>query len=189
MRVVHLTKRFGTNTVLEDVTMDFPAGSVTCIMGPSGRGKTTLLRCIAGLETAEGGRVEDVPGPVAMVFQEDRLCDGLNAEGNVRLVTGGAMTSEEIRAHLTELGLDTCLTQPVSELSGGQRRRVAIARAVCAGPGLLLLLDEPFKGLDGEARRDAASYIRRHAPEATVLCVTHDREDAAALGAESVVKL
>ncbi len=89
MRVVHLTKRFGTNTVLEDVTMDFPAGSVTCVMGPSGRGKTTLLRCIAGLETPEAGRVEDVPGPVAMVFQEDRLCDGLNAEGNVRLVTGG----------------------------------------------------------------------------------------------------
>ena len=65
---------------------------------------------------------------------------------------------------------------------------MAIARAVCAGPGLLLL-DEPFKGLDGEARRDAASYIRRHAPEATVLCVTHDREDAAALEAESVVEM
>ena len=188
MRVVHLTKRFGGHTVLEDVTMEFPAGSVTCVMGASGRGKTTLLRCIAGLETAEGGRVEDVPGPGAMVFQEDRLCDGLNAEGNVRLVTGGAMSPEEIRAHLTELGLGGCLAQPAAELSGGQRRRVAIARAVCAGPGLLLL-DEPFKGLDGEARRDAASYIRRHAPEATVLCVTHDREDAAALEAESVVEL
>ena len=124
-----------------------------------------------------------------MVFQEDRLCDGLTAEGNVRLVTGGAMTSEEIRAHLTELGLGGCLAQPVSELSGGQRRRVAIARAVCAGPKLLLLLDEPFKGLDGEARRDAASYIRRHAPNALILCVTHDRGDAAALRADRVVEL
>ena len=188
MNVVHLTKRFGANTVLEDVTMDFPAGSVTCIMGSSGRGKTTLLRCIAGLETPEDGRVEDVPSPMAMVFQEDRLCDGLNAEGNVRLVTGGAMTSEEIRAHLTELGLGGCLAQPVSELSGGQRRRVAIARAVCAGPKLLLL-DEPFKGLDGDARRAAAEYIRRHAPNALVLCVTHDRGDAAALRAGRVVEL
>ena len=188
MRAEHLYKRFGDKPVLEDVSLTVPEEAVVCLMAPSGWGKTTLLRCIAGLETAEGGRVEDVPGPVAMVFQEDRLCDGLNAEGNVRLVTGGAMTSEEIRAHLTELGLDGCLAQPAAELSGGQRRRVAIARAVCAGPGLLLL-DEPFKGLDGEARRDAASYIRRHAPEATVLCVTHDREDAAALGAESVVEM
>ena len=183
MRVVHLTKRFGTNTVLEDVTMDFPAGSVTCIMGSSGRGKTTLLRCIAGLETPEAGRVEDVPSPVAMVFQEDRLCDGLTAEGNVRLVTGGAMTSEEIRAHLTELGLGGQLHQPVEELSGGQRRRVAIARAVCFGGGLLLL-DEPFKGLDAETRQQAAAYILRHRNGAAVVCVTHDREDAAALGAE-----
>ena len=183
MRVVHLTKRFGGHTVLEDVTMEFPAGSVTCIMGASGRGKTTLLRCIAGLETAEGGRVEDVPGPVAMVFQEDRLCDGLNAEGNVRLVTGGAMTLEEIRAHLTELGLGGCLAQPAAELSGGQRRRVAIARAVCFGGGLLLL-DEPFKGLDAETRQQTAAYILRYRNGAAVVCVTHDREDAAALGAE-----
>ena len=185
MRVVHLTKRFGGYTVLEDVTMDFPAGCVTCVMGASGRGKTTLLRCIAGVETAEGGRVEDVPGPVAMVFQEDRLCDGLNAEGNVRLVTGGAMTLEEIRAHLTELGLGGCLAQPAAELSGGQRRRVAIARAVCFGGGLLLL-DEPFKGLDAETRQQAAAYILRHRNGAAVVCVTHDREDAAALGAEII---
>ena len=188
MNVVHLTKRFGANTVLEDVTLSFPAGSVTCISGPSGRGKTTLLRCIAGLETAESGRVEDAPSPMAMVFQEDRLCDGLTAVDNVRLVTGGAMTSEEIRAQLTELGLGGCLTRPVSELSGGQRRRVAIARAVCAGPKLLLL-DEPFKGLDGDARREAAAYIRRHVPNALVLCVTHERGDAAALRADRVVEL
>ena len=136
MRVVHLTKRFGGHTVLEDVTMEFPAGCVTCVMGASGRGKTTLLRCIAGLETAEGGRVEDVPGPVAMVFQEDRLCDGLNAEGNVRLVTGGAMPPEEIRAHLTGLGLGGGLAPPAAARQrGGRRAGAAAAGRAVQGPG------------------------------------------------------
>ena len=77
------------------------------------------------------------------------------------------------------------LHQPVEELSGGQRRRVAIARAVCFGGGLLLL-DEPFKGLDAETRQQAAAYILRHRNGAAVVCATHDREDAAALGAEIV---
>ena len=93
------------------------------------------------------------------------------------------MDSATIEAHLTELGLGGQLHQPVEELSGGQRRRVAIARAVCFGGGLLLL-DEPFKGLDAETRQQAAAYILRHRNGAAVVCVTHDREDAAALGAE-----
>ena len=185
MRVVHLTKRFGTNTVLEDVTMDFPAGSVACIMGPSGRGKTTLLRCIAGLEKPDSGTVRDVPERIGYVFQEDRLCGHMSAVENVRLATGRRVDPATIEAHLTELGLGDQLRQPAEELSGGQRRRVAIARAVCFGGGLLLL-DEPFKGLDAETRRQAAAYILRHRNGAAVVCVTHDREDAAALGAEIV---
>ena len=185
MRAEHLYKRFGDKPVLENVSLTVPAGAVLCLMAPSGWGKTTLLRCMAGLEKPDSGTVRDVPERIGMVFQEDRLCDGLNAEGNVRLVTGGAMSPEEIRAHLTELGLGGCLAQPAAELSGGQRRRVAIARAVCFGGGLLLL-DEPFKGLDAETRQQAAAYILRHRNGAAVVCVTHDREDAAALGAEIV---
>ena len=188
MGAEHLYKRFGDKPVLENVSLTVPAGAVVCLMAPSGWGKTTLLRCMAGLEKPDSGTVRDVPERIGYVFQEDRLCGHMSAVENVRLATGRRMDTETIRAHLTELGLGGCLAQPAAELSGGQRRRVAIARAVCAGPGLLLL-DEPFKGLDGEARRDAASYIRRHAPEATVLCVTHDREDAAALEAESVVEM
>ena len=117
------------------------------------------------------------------MFQEDRLCGHMSAVENVRLATGRRMDTEIIRAHLTELGLGGQLHQPVEELSGGQRRRVAIARAVCFGGGLLLL-DEPFKGLDAETRQQAAAYILRHRNGAAVVCVTHDREDAAALGAE-----
>ena len=185
MRAEHLYKRFGDKPVLEDVSLTVPEGAVVCLMAPSGWGKTTLLRCMAGLEAPDSGTVRDVPERIGYVFQEDRLCGHMNAVENVRLVTGRRMTVADIEAQLTELGLDTCLHQRTEELSGGQRRRVAIARAVCFGGGLLLL-DEPFKGLDAETRQQAAAYILRYRNGAAVVCVTHDREDAAALGAEIV---
>ena len=185
VRAEHLYKRFGDKPVLEDVSLTVPEGAVLCLMAPSGWGKTTLLRCIVGLEAPDSGAVQGVPERIGYVFQENRLCGHMSAVENVRLATGRRMDTETIRAHLTELGLGDQLRQPAEELSGGQRRRVAIARAVCFGGGLLLL-DEPFKGLDVETRRQAAAYILRHRDGAAVVCVTHDREDAAALGAEIV---
>ena len=184
MIAVHkLCKAFGGKAVLQDFSCELEEGRVTALMAPSGWGKTTLLRCMAGLEKPDSGTVRDVPERMGYVFQEDRLCGHMSAVENVRLATGRRMDTETIRAHLTELGLGGQLHQPVEELSGGQRRRVAIARAVCFGGGLLLL-DEPFKGLDAETRQQAAAYILRHRNGAAVVCVTHDREDAAALGAE-----
>ena len=185
MRAEHLYKRFGDKPVLEDVSLTVPEGAVLCLMAPSGWGKTTLLRCMAGLEKPDSGTVRDVPERIGYVFQEDRLCGHMSAVENVRLATGRRMDTEIIRAHLTELGLGGQLHQPVEELSGGQRRRVAIARAVCFGGGLLLL-DEPFKGLDDALRQQVADYILRHRGEAAILCVTHDRADAAALGADII---
>ena len=185
MRAEHLYKRFGDKPVLEDVSLTVPAGAVVCLMAPSGWGKTTLLRCMAGLEKPDSGTVRDVPERIGYVFQEDRLCGHMSAVENVRLATGRRVDSATIEAHLTELGLGGQLHQPVEELSGGQRRRVAIARAVCFGGGLLLL-DEPFKGLDDALRQQVADYILRHRGEAAILCVTHDRADAAALGADII---
>ena len=186
MEIRRLCKSFEGRAVLENVDLTVPDGAVLCLKAPSGRGKTTLLRCIAGLETPDGGTVTGVPEKLGFVFQEDRLCLGLDAVENVRLVTGRRMTVTDIEAQLTELGLDTCLHQRTEELSGGQRRRVSIARAVCCGGGLLLR-DEPFKGLDDEARQQTADYILRHRGAAAILCVTHDREDAAALGGADIL--
>ncbi len=185
MNAAHLYKRFGDKAVLEDVSLTVPDGAVVCLMAPSGRGKTTLLRCIAGLEPLDSGTVSGVPERVGFVFQEDRLCPQLDAVENVRLVTGRIMSPSDVEVHLRELGLADCVRQRAAELSGGQRRRVSIARAVCYGPELLLL-DEPFKGLDAAARDRAAQYLLRRRNGAAVLCVTHDRADAAALGAEIV---
>ena len=121
MEIWQLCKSFEGRAVLENVDLTVPDGAVLCLMAPSGRGKTTLLRCIAGLETPDGGTVTGVPERIGFVFQEDRLCLGLDAVENVRLVTGRRMTVTDIEAQLTELGLDTCLHQRTEELSGGQR--------------------------------------------------------------------
>ena len=186
MKIQHLCKSFDGKMVLDHVSLTLESGGTACLMAPSGRGKTTLLRCIAGLETPDSGQITDLPERIAYVFQEDRLCDGFSAVDNIRLVTGKALGEGEIRRHLEELGLAGSLDQPVRELSGGMRRRVVISRAVCFGADLLLL-DEPFKGLDDEARRQTADYILRHRGAAAILCVTHDREDAAALGGADIV--
>ena len=186
MKIQHLCKSFDGKVVLDHVSLTLESGGTACLMAPSGRGKTTLLRCIAGLETPDGGQITDLPERIAYVFQEDRLCDGFSAVDNIRLVTGKALGEGEIRRHLEELGLAGSLDQPVRELSGGMRRRVVISRAVCFGADLLLL-DEPFKGLDDEARQQTADYILRHRGAAAILCVTHDREDAAALGGADIV--
>ena len=186
MKIQHLCKSFDGRVVLDHVSLTLESGGTACLMAPSGRGKTTLLRCIAGLEAPDSGQITDLPERIAYVFQEDRLCDGFSAVDNIRLVTGKALGEGEIRRHLEELGLAGSLDQPVRELSGGMRRRVVISRAVCFGADLLLL-DEPFKGLDNEARQQTADYILRHRGAAAILCVTHDREDAAALGGADIV--
>lgn len=186
MKIQYLCKSFDGKVVLDHVSLTLESGGTACLMAPSGRGKTTLLRCIAGLETPDSGQITDLPERIAYVFQEDRLCDGFSAVDNIRLVTGKALGEDEIRRHLEELGLAGSLDQPVRELSGGMRRRVVISRAVCFGADLLLL-DEPFKGLDDEARQQTADYILRHRGAAAILCVTHDREDAAALGGAGIV--
>ena len=155
MKIEHLCKSFDGKAVLEDVSLTLEPGAAVCLMAPSGRGKTTLLRCIAGLEKPDGGQIIGRPERIGYVFQEDRLCDGFSAVDNIRLVTGRAVSEGDIRLHLAELGLAGSLDQPVRELSGGMRRRVAIGRAVCYGGGLLLR-DAPVKGLAGAARRPPA---------------------------------
>ena len=174
MNAAHLYKRFGDKVVLEDVSLTVPDGAVVCLMAPSGRGKTTLLRCFAGLEMPDSGTVTGVPERLGFVFQEDRLCPQLDAVENVRLVTGRAMSRPDIEAHLRELELADCLHQRAAELSGGQRRRVSIARAVCYVPELLLL-DEPAAGMNPQETEELTGFIDRIRTDfrLTVLMIEH----------------
>ena len=179
-----VTKRFNENTVLLDRNIRFPEGKTTCVMGPSGSGKTTLLMLIAGLMAPDAGEVTGVPERIGFVFQEDRLCEDFTAAANVRLVTGRSVRPQEIRGELVKLGIpEESLSKPVREYSGGMKRRVSIARAMMYAPDLLLL-DEPFKGLDEELRRHVMDEVKERLRGKTVILVTHDPEEAEYLGGE-----
>lgn len=179
----NVSKAFGENKVISSLSAAFPEGKITCIGGASGSGKTTLLRMIAGLEKPDSGEISGVPAKIAFVFQEDRLSESFSAVSNVALVTGRKMPRREIKEHLEALSLAEAAGRPVCEFSGGMKRRVALARAVCYG-GDLLLMDEPFKGLDEEMKKKAMDYVRRFAAGKTVLCVTHDASVAEYFGCE-----
>ncbi|HIY06621.1 MAG TPA: ATP-binding cassette domain-containing protein [Candidatus Evtepia faecigallinarum] len=178
----HITKSYGDRPVLRDFSARFPASRCTCIMGPSGCGKTTLLRLILGLEPLDGGTIQGRSFPMSAVFQENRLFEDFSALTNAALVCPRAQRQEAAR-HLTALGLKDSLSLPVRALSGGMKRRVAIARAVLA-PGELIILDEPFTGLDQGTKAIVLDYLKAHTQGRTLLLVTHAPEERDALAHE-----
>ena len=168
-----LCKSYVGRLVLDHVT--FTAGpGVTWLRDPSGTGKTTMLRILLGLEQADSGTVSGLEGKqLSAVFQEDRLLEHLDARGNLRFVLGPAYDEASALSLLAELGLAEEEGKPVRAYSGGMKRRLALARALLA-PSDILLLDEPFAGLDRENRRCCLHAIRTWAAGKPVLLVTHD---------------
>ncbi len=182
IRVENLNKSFENKPVLQNLTLTVGEG-VTCLMGPSGSGKTTLLRILLGLETAESGSVQGMPEKTAVLFQEDRLVENITVRGNLRLALGKAYAEETAQKCLTVLGIGHTLGEQVRMLSGGMRRRAALARALLYDAPLMIL-DEPFKGLDEDSRRQTMDIVRADAIRRPVLMVTHDRTEAEYLGAK-----
>jgi len=191
LELAHVQKSYHGRAVLQDVTASYERGKSYYFRSPSGSGKTTLFRLIAGLEEpdcqergavpsagqgdravgnmrARGG-IERHGSRISMVFQEDRLCEEYSALVNVDMVTGDRNKS---RAHLCQLLEEEELQRPCRELSGGMKRRVAIARAMAAG-GDVILLDEPFAGLDAESRRRTEQYIHDYGARSALLVATH----------------
>lgn len=180
----HVFFSYGEKAVLRDVSFMVEDGETVALEGPSGVGKTTVLRLIAGLLTPARGGVRGGEGGAAVVFQEDRLIPHLTAEENLRLVND-ALTHGEAEALLAAVGLEGEAKRLPGELSGGMRRRVAIARAAASGRAPVLL-DEPFQGLDGETKRRVTDFVRSFTRSRTTVLVTHDASDADALGARII---
>ena len=166
-------KAFDGRPVLQNFSWRVNPGELWRIEGPSGVGKTTLLRLLMGLEQADAGTVAGIRGlRFDPVFQEDRLVEHWNALENVRLV-GGSKGAELLSALLPP----DALSQPVRTLSGGMRRRVALARALAAS-GDVLVLDEPFAGLD-EGNTFSALQVTLSARNGrTLILVAHGADTA-----------
>lgn len=181
-----LCKRYGETQVLTDFSCRIPQGSSCAVLAPSGAGKTTLLRLILGLEKPDAGEILGVPACKAVVFQEDRLLPGRSALENLRMAV--PVTREQGQAVLFALGLGDVGGKCVRELSGGQARRVALARAILPEQGLLAL-DEPFTGLDDATRCLAAETTLRYRRGRTLLLITHRMEDLSLLKIQQEIQL
>ena len=192
IKIDKLNKSFGDTAVFKEFSAEFDDGSVTCIMGSSGIGKTTLLRILMGLEDYDDGHITGLENKtMAAVFQEDRLCENLTVSANIRM-TGGkdekGISEQEVVKYLEIIGMKDMAGKQVSELSGGMKRRVAILRAVLADRDIVFF-DEPLKGLDQETEKKVMETIVPLLSGKTVLWVTHREDEAAYFKNANMLKL
>ncbi|HVT64803.1 MAG TPA: sulfate ABC transporter ATP-binding protein [Mycobacteriales bacterium] len=203
INVQNVSKSFGDFHALVDVSVDIEPGHLTAVLGPSGGGKSTLLRIIAGLEEAdrgtvliEGADVTHVPARdrgIGFVFQHYAAFTHMTVWENVAFGLKIAKTpkpriKERVGELLALVHLDGLASRFPSELSGGQRQRMALARALAVEPGLLLL-DEPFGALDVKVRQELRDWLRRLHDEVhtTTIFVTHDQEEAMEIADQIIV--
>ena len=185
----NISKSFGDKKVLSGFSEVIPHGKTTVIMGESGCGKTTLVNLIMGLEKVDVGEISGVPKNISAVFQDDLLCEDFSAISNIRAVTGGGLTKEKIAEALKSLDLTAKdIRYPVRELSGGMKRRVAIARAILADSELIIM-DEPFKGLDEGTRRKTIDFVLQETENRTLVVITHSPEEAELLVSDKVIRM
>ncbi len=182
IRLINAAKRYGDKTVFENLSLNIKPGDRICVTGASGAGKTTLMRVLTGLEAPSAGHVEP-PANCAIVFQEDRLIMHMSAVSNCLIVMPRGADSSRVKETLAKLGLhENDIHKPARELSGGMARRVCIARALLYDSDVVFM-DEPFKGLDGENRLRALATVNDMTRGKTLVIISHNTEDAGALGA------
>ncbi len=172
LKIHNLNFSFENNIILENFSCEMKRGERVCISAPSGRGKTTLLRIISGLQNGYEGNVEIESDKLSVVFQDDVLLPWYTAEENVAVVS-----SKEKALHwLKKLSLSDSADKYPRELSGGMKRRVALCRAL-AYDGDVLILDEAFKGLDYNLKREIIEIIKEECKDRLIIFTSHDKEE------------
>lgn len=172
-----VTKQLGEKRILDSFSYTFAEGKTTCLLGPTGCGKTTLLRIASGLIKPDRGTVQGMEGVSSFVFQEDRLLPWFSVLENLTCI---GIPEENAVRWLKAMGLQGEMGSSVETLSGGMQRRVCLARAM-AVEGKKYFLDEPLRGLDAETMRHIMDTIRQALQGRTALLVTHNPEEAFSL--------
>ena len=209
-----VTKSYDGQPVLSDLSLEFSSGTFYCLMAPSGTGKTTMFRLILGLEKPDSGVIQfgipagdpgnnDIKASsgtvsksdpcrlrgthplISAVFQENRLLEGYTAIENLRFALGKRYSNEALTAYLLRLLPEDALNKPVCEFSGGMKRRVAILRAILA-PSEIILMDEPFTGLDADTRQLTINLVKELCAGKLLIVATHAEDDAELLGAKII---
>ena len=181
IQINNLTKKYGDKVVFENYTSTFDFDDILIIKGSSGLGKTTLIRMIAGLEKADYGEITTPVSKISFMFQEDRLIPFVSVLKNLTAVC----SEEKALYYLKLMGLDEEKDNSPLALSGGMRRRVSLARALCFDSELVIL-DEPFKGLDEDLKVNICKIIKSEAKNRAFIIISHDIEDAQLLNAKII---
>ncbi len=190
----NICKKYGDITVLDNFNLNISKNKISCIMGQSGKGKTTLIRLLMGLELPDSGTITGMTDvKISAVFQEDRLCENLNVYANLMLphiykTSFNSISKAQLNSALTAIGLHGCGNKVVSTLSGGMKRRTAILRALFADYDILFL-DEPFKGLDEQTKQITMNYLLSETQNKTVIYITHDKLELDIIKPDNVITL
>ena len=193
LQITGLQKSYGEKALWGEqaLTAAFPAGGTYALMEPSGAGKTTLFRILAGVEKTDAGSViwkdgqgrEEIPD-TALAFEEERFVENLTLEENLKLA---GIAGTEVAQACRELLSEEELQKPLGQYSLGMGRRAEVIRCMLS-PATVVLLDEPFNGMDENTRKKAAEFVKKHQNGRLLLCITHKPEETALLKAEILKK-
>ncbi len=177
LKLSNISKCFGEKKVIDSFSYDFKCGKITAILGESGCGKTTLLRCIAGLEQPDSGKITNDMKNIAIAFQEHRLLPWLTVSQNINLVLGREPLDNNSMKNLLEnfelYGIENSFP---SQLSGGMKQRVSLARAFIYASELILM-DEPFSELDEITKSKIIKFLSENKKDKTIIYITHSQSE------------
>lgn len=172
-----ISKSYGNKIVLKNFNIDIREGQTTFVLGKSGSGKTTFSKIVLGLEKIDTGEISGLDGKkISVVFQEDRLMENMTIGSNFKMTVDSHINRKQIVEKMEKIGLFQPLESKISELSGGMKRRISILRAFLIEFDLIVM-DEPFRGLDEETKEKVMNFVIQNIKGKTAIIITHNKDE------------